>query len=380
MKFFSEFVLVYAIIPIMYGERGHVSAAGIGIIFGLGLTLSVVLEIPTGIIADKIPRKYVLMASIFLKILALLTWLAFPYFRGYLVAATLFALSESSESGTLQAYLYGALGDDNKMGFGKFWARVSAMVMISYTLAYVLTTIIGINYPLLLMLSIIPVIAAFLICLFLPTDTLANSSGEVKPKIFASAVNHIKNSPELIKLIVGGVIVVSLAEVMIEYLSLYYHQVGVATRFVPIMMAIGNTLGAVSFWSLHAWERTLNKWKILLLILVSLLFVASFMGGVATAVIGILLFTRFVRVLQVQYESNIQHLANDEARATISSIGSFASSFLGAGIMASVGLFAANNSVVRPIRVALLAGALVYLLLQLFNKHRQNALVVLETK
>jgi MFS family permease len=371
MKFFSEFILIYPLIPIMYSHYGHVSAAGIGLILGLGLALSVVFEIPTGIIADKVPRKYVLLVSILLKILALFIWLTLHNFRGYLLAATVFALGYAFESGTLQAYLYGALGDEDKKRFGKFWARVSAMVMVSYSIAYVLTTIVGVNYPLLIALSIVPCVVALAICISLPTDKLYASTEKAKPKIFSSAFSHIKKSPDLIKLIIGGVVIVALANVMIEFLSLYYNQVGVSVRLVPIIMAIGNLLGAAGFWSLHKWDTKLTKLRLPLLILGSLVFVISFMGGVITAVIGVMLFTRYIRLLQVQYESTIQGLSNDEARATISSIGSFGSSFVGAIIMASIGLSATNNSVVRPIRVSLLVGALVYLIVQLLSRRQK---------
>lgn len=380
MKFAAEFILIYPLITIMYGAHGHVNAAGIGIILALGLALSVIFEIPTGIIADKVPRKYVLVASVLFKILALTAWLLLPYFRGYLLAAILFALSTAFESGTLQAYLYGTLGDESKRNFGKFWARLSAMVMISYTVAYVFTTIVGINYPLLLVLSIVPPVIALFICLSLPVDRLTPVAGEVKPKIFASAVKHIKGSPDLIKLIVSGIIVVALAEVLIEYLSLYYNQVGISVRFVPIMMAIGNTVGAFLFWTLHAWEHTLDKYKLILVMIAGILFVISFFGGVVIATVGVLLFTRFIRVLQVQYESNVQHLSSDQARATISSIGNFAASLLGASIFATIGLTAINNSILQPIRVSLLVGIFAYLVLQLFNKHRLNDQTGLEPK
>jgi MFS family permease len=372
MKFFGEFILIYPLIPIMYQHYGHVSAAGIGLILGLGLALSVILEIPTGIVADKVPRKYVLIVSILLKIGALFIWLTLHDFRGYLLAATVFALGYAFESGTLQAYLYGALGDEDKKGFGKFWARVSAMVMVSYSIAYVLTTIVGINYPLLISLSIVPCVVALIICISLPTDTLYASTKKSKPRVFASALAHIKKSPDLIKLIIGGVVIVALANVMTEFLSLYYNQVGVTIRFVPIMMAIGNLLGAAGFWSLHKWDSTLTRLRLFLLVLASLIFVVLFMGGVIAAVVGVMLFTRYVRLLQVQYESTIQHLSNDEARATISSIGSFGSSLIGALIMASIGLSATNNSVVRPIRVSLLIGAFAYLVIQLISRRQKT--------
>lgn len=372
MKFLSEFILIYPLITIMYGEYGHVNSAGIGVILAVTLALPVFFEIPTGIIADKIPRKFVLVGSILFKALGLLAWLAFPSFKGYLFAAVLLALSSALESGALQAYLYGTLGDDNKKAFGKFWARVSAMVMVSYTIAYIFTTIVGVHYPALISLSIIPCVVALFVCLSLPTDNIHLTKSSVKPKIFASAVKHIKDSKELIKLLVSGVIMVALAYVLIEYISLYYQQIGVATRWVPIFMAVGNLLGAALFWTLSSWEGWLDKYKLWLLVISSGLFILSFAGSLAVAAAGILLYTRLIRVLQVQYESKLQHLASDEARATISSIGSFGAALLAGSMTLLIGAFAVDNVILRPIRVVLLLGSLSFIAVHAFIRYQRK--------
>ena len=99
---------------------------------------------------------------------------------------------------------------------------------------------------------------------------------------------------------------------------------------------------------------------------------ASFNSGVAVACAGVLIFTRFLRVLQVQFESNIQHLSNDEARATISSIGSFGAKLVAAGIVAVVGLFAVDDLIVEPLRIALVTGAVVFIAVHTFIRYKQR--------
>ncbi len=380
MKFAAEFILIYPLYTIMFGDRGGVSAAGIGVILATGFVLAVLFEIPTGIVADRISRKYVLLSSIFSRIIALCAWLTFPSFWGYIAGTAFFALGSALESGALQAYLYGTLGHDSQKSFGKFWARVSAMVMLSYTIAYVLASLIGVKYPLLISLSIISCTIAFIICLLLPKDNLAITNSEVKPKIFRSAIGHILKSKPLIKLLLSAIIIVALAEIIIEYISLYYQQVGISTRYVPLLMALGNIIGAALFWTLHSWEGFLNKQKLWLMLIMTLLFVASFNCGVAIASAGILIFTRFLRVLQVQFESNIQHLSNDEARATISSIGSFGAKLVAAGIAALIGLFAINDIIVPPMRIALVIGAIVFLAVHSVIRYKQNNQTGLEPK
>jgi hypothetical protein len=169
----------------------------------------------------------------------------------------------------------------------------------------------------------------------------------------------------------GAVIVIALSQVMIEYLSLYYHQTGVSTRLVPVLMAGGNLLGAISFWTLHSWEKYLDRYKLALLIVVTALFVLSFQAGLIAGCAGVLLFTRFLRVLQVQFESRIQHLANEEARATISSIASFIATALAAGIAAAIGLLAVGDVILQPLRLLLVAGAVLFGIIYVVTRQRQ---------
>ena len=370
MKFAGEFMLIYPLYPIMFSERGGVSAAGVGIILATTSALGFLFEVPTGILADKISRKYVLLASLFFKALCLVLWLAVPSFLGYWLGAVSLAISAALESGAIQAYLYGTLSHDGKQQFGKFWSRVSAMVMLSWSLAYVATTVIGIHYGVILGLSILACLVGIVICLTLPKDNVAASNTEVKPKVFRSAITNIKHSPELKSLLVVGILVIGIAFMTVVYIGPYYHQSGVSTRWVPLLMAAGNILGATMFWTLHSWEHILDRYILLLATAVGALFILSFFGGVVAVCLGFLLVARFFRILQVQFESKVQHLANEEARATTSSILNFGASILQSSLEALVGLFAIANVVVQPLRGFLLGGLTLYILLYIITRRQ----------
>ncbi len=371
MKFASEFILIYPLYTIMYSERGGVTAAGIGTIIAIGSVASVLFEIPTGIVADKMPRKYVLVTAILSKITGLAMWLVFPSFLGFLVGTLFFSLCLALESGALQAYLYGTLGGEAKQSFGKFWARISSMLMIAWASSFVVTAAIGVRYSLLIVLSILACLIALGLCLALPLDSLVLASTSLKPKIFKSALVHIKNTPSLVRLLVESLVILAMAEVLIEYISLYYYQVGVNARYVPLLLAAGNVIGAITFWYLHKWENFINKFKAILTLITVGLFIIMFRGGVVAAAIGFLLIARFYRVIQVQFESNMQNLANEQTRATVTSLAAFSTKLLAAVIMVMVGLTAVNNSIVQPLRMTLLISSAVFITVHLLLKIKQ---------
>jgi hypothetical protein len=106
--------------------------------------------------------------------------------------------------------------------------------------------------------------------------------------------------------------------------------------------------------------------------LAAAIFAFSINKPVLIACFGALVILRFIRVLQVQFESNIQHLSNDQARATIASLASFSARIITASLMALVGLFAIDNSIVRPIQIALLSGVGIFVSLQLILRRRAS--------
>ena len=373
MKFAFEFMLIFPLYPIMFGERGGVSAAGVGLLLGAGSVLTVFFEVPTGVIADKISRKYVMMLAIIARMFCMLAWLAWPSFWGYMAGTLFLSLGAALESGALQAYLYGTLGADGKQSFGKFWSRVSAMTMLAWSTAYIAAALIGVHYGLLLAMCALACLVAVLICLGLPKDDIAASHMEVKPKILRSATSHIIHSKQLRSLLLSGVLVVGLAWVTVEYIGPYYHNSGVDTRWVPVLMAAGNVLGATMFWTLHSWEWFLDKYKLWLALAVIVLFALSSMGGAAALCVGFLLMARFLRILQVQFEAHVQHLSNDEARATISSLVSFASNLVAGALMFAVGLLAVGEKILLPLQIVLLAGAVLFVFLYLLNRRSASS-------
>lgn len=362
--------MIYPLYPIMFGERGGVSAAGVGLLLGLGFLLTVFFEVPTGVLADKIPRKYVLLLAFVSRALAFTAWLIWPALPGYLLGMVFLGLGGALESGAIQAYLYGVIDSSKKQQFGKFWARVNALTMVSWTAAYVLVTIIGINYPLILGTSIAACLLAALIGLSLPTDKPHREDPAVKPRIFRTAVQHILRSKTLLSLVASALVILIVAEVNIEMISLYYHDVGVETRFVPLLMAAGNLVAAFFFWNLHRFEVLMNRHKLVLAALFTAGFVASIHAGVVVFCGAILIFTRLIRVLQVQFDANLQEQLHDATRATVASLISFTAKIAAAGAVMLIGLFAVNDNISLPMTVFMIGGMLLFILINLIKEAR----------
>jgi hypothetical protein len=135
-----------------------------------------------------------------------------------------------------------------------------------------------------------------------------------------------------------------------EYLPAYYQQVGTPTKWVPLIIALGSATAALLYWWMHHVEAQLARYQLLIVLACTALFVLSFFGGALTAVIGFFVFTRMLRIVSVNNETQIQHHAPNESRATVGSLYSFVGKVLSAGIIMLIGFSAVGDKVVVPIR------------------------------
>lgn len=351
LAFMSEFIVIYPFYVIMFGERGDISPAGVGIMLATWMTVSVLAEVPTGVIADKFSKKWSLVAGQAMQLATFAIWLCFPNFIGYIAGFIIWGIGEAFTSGAFQAYLYESLDDKNKKAFGKIYSRSSAFTMLAYTLGSLAAFAIGPKYSLLLILSVAVSAVTLLITLSLPaTHSQVEVEIEVKPKTLPIAIRAIRNSITLRRILVTAVIVQGLMGMLGEYLPAYYNQVGTPTQWVALLISVGSATAVMMYWWMHHLETQIARYQLPILIGFTALFALSFLGGTVGAVLGFFLLTRMLRVMSVHNETQIQHHAPDESRATLGSLYSFTGKIISAGLLSLVGFFAVSDRIVVPLR------------------------------
>ncbi|HSX06064.1 MAG TPA: MFS transporter [Candidatus Saccharimonadales bacterium] len=366
LAFMTEFIVIYPFYVIMFGQRGHVSAASVGALLAIWMVVSVLAEVPTGVIADRFSKKWSLVIGQALQLATFTVWLAAPNFLGYLAGFVLWGAGEAFLSGASQAYLYESLDDAHRKIFGKIYARSSAFTMMAYFAGSLLAFVIGPHYDVLLLASMAVSLIALGITLGLPA-TRSQVQIEIRPKILSSALRAIRSHPALRQILIGAVIIQGLMSMLGEYLPQYYQQVGTPLHAVPLFIAVGSLAAAGLYWWMHRIETQISRYQPLIAGGFLGLFVVSFWIGTAAAVIGMFVFTRVLRMLSVHNESHIQHHAPNEARATVGSLYSFAAKLVSAGAVSLVGAFAVHNKIIVPVRWSAIIGITAFLLISLHS-------------
>jgi hypothetical protein len=125
-SFLQWFAPIWAVEKLFIQSRG-VSLQGISLLVILWMVALMLLEIPTGVLADRYSRRNVILLSTFLSVFYFIGDLVSHNLWGFTLAWLLYAPAVSLSTGSMESYLHDVL-DTHGRGeeFSKTWGRARA--------------------------------------------------------------------------------------------------------------------------------------------------------------------------------------------------------------------------------------------------------------
>jgi MFS family permease len=108
LSFIDEFGPVYAVYTLWFNDNG-VTTAEISTAFLAWAMFALVLEIPSGALADRVDRRHLLAAAFATRAVGIGVWLVWPTFAGVLVGVALWAAHDAAASGSWEAMIHDEL-------------------------------------------------------------------------------------------------------------------------------------------------------------------------------------------------------------------------------------------------------------------------------
>jgi len=380
-RFSFDFILVYPLYVLIFQNRGLHEGA-IAWLLALWSFFVVVLELPAGVLSDRLPRKHLLVAAALTKALGFLIWIPAQSFFLFSVGFFFWALSEALVSGTEEAWLYetlveaGRKNDYQKIkGRGAFFASmaIAASALIGgYAARHGETAVLvlsGIS-------GVVSACSAFFFGKPPHTDFQGEESFErcvhgesglpchndqagqsCQPVIetdghsvggilymLRSAWMDLARAPGLAVLVLLSSTVLLVPGVLEEWDPVALTSVG----GTPLLLGVWLSLryGLESFGSLlaHRFDRQLGFVRPLLVVATA--------TGVLVFVFGVFrslyllplygLFYAVYAVLAVQADAQIQHIIDGRRRATVLSVRSMLSNISGIAMILAIGYGAEN--------------------------------------
>jgi len=215
-------------VMILFLQVSNLSYTEIFILYAVESAIVFLMEIPSGILADRLGKKFTLiLARVFLIPAYMLFWLT-GSFLPFLAAMVFLGLNKAFKSGTHKAFIYdylkqtGAAASPSEVfGKGKFWGRIGEAV--SSLAGGFIAVKFGYNEVFLLALvpACLNVINAFTYVRIREDHISKKASGRSLRGHVGSAVKEFRDNPVVVKLIMNSAIFMICAESIEIYFQPY---------------------------------------------------------------------------------------------------------------------------------------------------------------
>jgi MFS family permease len=326
LRFLDAFVLIGPFYTLMFAERG-LTPAQIGVILASWSLVGLALEVPCGVLADRVSRRWLLAAAQVVRCVGLGAWLAFPGFWGFLVGFMLWGFKSATLSGAFEAVVYDELKllgreDEYVRVFGRTQAARFAGVLAASLGAAGLS---GLGYETLIWASIASGLAGAGSALLLPKAPRASATGRwgyfAHLKRGAVEAASLPGVPGLLLFIAG---MQAVAYACADYWQIFGRDVGLSKPAIAVFIATMSGAGVMSATLAHR-LRDLRPLTLSLLLAAAGACIA--LAAATYRPWSVLLPVAYVALywlVDTNADAHFQHRLRPETRATVASFKGFA--------------------------------------------------------
>ncbi len=326
LSFFSDLVFIYPVYTIMFADRG-LTPLQISILLMVWAGTSFLLEVPSGVLADKYSRKNILFFAELARIVGYIFWLVMPNFVGFLIGFILWGVKSAFTSGTFEALIYDELKENKEEDkYIKIQGVVQSLQFIAFIFAGIGASLsISFGYSFVLIISIASLVISAISILSLPKAKRIESTGEKEYfKFLKEGLSFSIKTPTVLKIIIFISLGQALFGALDEYWSIFATQSGLLKQGLGIFFVIYGLVQALASLIAFKFEKMDNKFfEFLFLLNGILLIIASYFYKVS-ALILLFIFSFLFKLIDTVTNSRLQHkITNTEVRATVTSVKGF---------------------------------------------------------
>lgn len=325
-RFLDELMLIFPLYAVMFADSG-LSAFQISILFVVWSVAGFLLEVPSGVLADKYSRKYILIIAQIAKIIGFSFWIIMPNFWGFLIGFIFWGIKSALYSGTFESLLYDELKSvDKQNDYTKILGRMESIGMVGVILAGIAASLVSpFGYPMIIGISIFFVIVSLIPLMVIPHAKQAESTHEKEYfTLLKQGLTVAATSPVLLRLILFLAAAIGIDAVIDEFYNPFVREVGLATQYLGYFFALAIFVDILGSLVAYRFQKLSNKfYYVLFTICGGILLLASLLGNMYSLVL-LLLFSFAYRIVKLNFEGRVQDLIPTSVRATVSSVKGFA--------------------------------------------------------
>jgi len=323
-NFFDRFILIFPLYTVMFVDAG-MKPVEITVCLTAWSVTSFVLQVPSGVVADRWSRRHILAWSQLARGVGFTVWLVYPHFWGFLVGLLLWGIKSAFTSGTFEALLFDEMkargkAQDYTLIFGRTRAVQSGGVLLAALGAAVVARF---GYAPTLVASLVSVAVAFVAAVSLPLAPRTFAREQAFLAQLRLGLSESFHAPPVMSILAFSAIVLALGAALEEFWPIFGAKVGLTRPVIAVFVGAQN--GVEMLVSLIAYRLSglpTRGFYALFAIGGLLLAVAA---GLFTpcAMLLLAVYSGLVKLVGVVFEGRLQHAIASERRATIGSVKSF---------------------------------------------------------
>lgn len=325
-----DFVFAYAVYNVLFNIKG-LSIFQISALLAWWSLTTIILEIPSGALADYWSRRQMMIISPLIKSLCFITWFfAQGDFYLYALGFLFWTIGSVMRSGTQEAILYDKLIHLNKTTDHE---KILGRKHLYYQVALGISTISGgfiahYSLDLVLLVSVFPLLFSAYFATKIKEAPKVKSTGEVKYlEYIKHAYIEFKNNPTLKHLFIYS-LAISVFWDLEEFDQLYYRLVNLPIWAFGIAGLSGSALNSLGSFYAHKFKNKIWIFYIPILLSSGLLFLVGYMPNIYMIII-LILACAIATPTKVLLQGRLQKQIKSLSRATTTSVESLLTNFFG---------------------------------------------------
>ena len=342
----QELMVIYPFYAVMFVDYG-LSAMEISWLFTVWAGITLLLEVPSGVLADKYSRRFILSVAQLFSVAGFACWGLFPGFWGFFFGFVLWGTKSALSSGTFEALIYDEL---KRFGCEAQFVKVNGRSLAFNTTGVILSSfaaaaLVDYGYQVLIGASVaVSVVASFMALLLPPAPPTQSTTPRPYFTVLGEGVRYAWRSPVILRLIAFASLAIALGGGLDEFYTIFANEAGLPRYALGIFLGSIYAVQAAAGFVAHRFEGLSLRWLY-----------AAFLGGGALLTISawwmgqwsVLLLGASGLVFQVIaliVEGRLQHMIPSEIRATVSSVRGFSAESFGIGLFIGMGLIVGEGS------------------------------------
>ena len=318
-----EIIPIYPLYAILFISNG-VDPFMLSVLFSIWAGVGIVLEVPSGALADTLSRKWLIVSSGVFKSLAFYTWWAWPDFYGYALGFILWGAGSALRSGAWEALLHDILASAGETRlFTRHYGRMRALATTGTVGGEVLGgVLIVLGYDAVLLVSmVIPLVASAMFAVLVQEPHREESAYE------AGYLENLRNglreavvNPAIRYIVLAFSLLIVAAGILDEYVNPIVFEQGFSLSNVAFLAA-GVALSEAAGQAVSSqFSRFSINGLLSLLACATVIMALMLLPGGLWVPAGLALFFFLFAVAGTQLAGRLQERIEGEARATVTSV------------------------------------------------------------